>query len=226
MNQKDLGLQQVKLFIGTNEQTAKLAPVKGLEPPIFLTDVYPAFFCKQNCTNGERWGILSVYINDLHTSNLAPSPNYIKKSNKNKSTDEILKNIGYYKSKWQKSLDTCGVCVYTLPIPPEAIRKIMIYSDKGRDTNPAINQLVSELPTPHEISPSEHKTLYRKSLSISRWFDGENISCEDIFNGKTNVKLISELEVDKKLVNKSGLDLYYLRTEEKNGPGRKKSSKT
>ncbi len=202
------------LFIGTNEQKAKVAPLKGLEPPIFLTDVYPAFFCKQDCTNGERWGILSVCLTDLYADKLAPSPSYIKKYTKtNKTAEQILNEIERYKSKWEKSLSGCGVCVYNLPIPPKAIQRIMIYSCAGRETNATINRLINELPEPHSVSPATHKALYHKSLGLSRWFNGEEVRCEDIYNGETNIKLVNEL--DGSLTNRLGLDMYYLKSEEK-----------
>lgn len=184
------------LYVGTTEHMAKLAPIKGLEPPIFLTDVYPGFFCKQNCPNGERWGIISVSIDQLYPAMLAPSPACKGK-----------------KPKWDKSLSNCGVCVYNAKILPQAIHKVMIYTPVGRDSNIAINNLVNELPEPHLISPAQHKALYSKSLGILKWFNGESVKCEEIFNGQTNIKIINELE--GKLNNRYGLDIYYIKPEER-----------
>lgn len=209
-------LQQVRevLYIGTNEQTAKLAPLKGLDPPIYLTDVYPGFFCKQTCKSNERWGIISVNLKQLHTEMFAPSPAYLAKYARIKNATNKLSN---HKNKWQKSLDSCGVCVYTSRIPPSAIQKIMIYSPTGRDSNIAINNLINELPTPELISPSEHKALYSKSLGILRWLNGEPVRCEDIFNGQTNIKIINEIE--DKLNQRFGLDMYYIKPEERGRKG-------
>lgn len=214
------------LYIGTTERVAKLAPNKGLEPPVFLTDVYPGFFCKQSCKN-ERWGIISVNLEQLYTEMLAPSPIFIEKSIKNKAKEpleerlkKIFANITVYKSKWQKSLNNCGVCLYLSHIPPKAIQKIMIYSAVGRDANSAINKLVDELPEPCSVSPSEHKSNYPKSLGVLKWFNGDMVKCEDIFNGKTNINLINE--IDDKLNNRFGLDVFYIKPEEK---GRKNVSK-
>lgn len=207
-----VGVPQAKtLYVGTNEQVAKLAPVSGLEPPIYLTDVYPGFFCKQLAKDG-RWGIISVDVNALYQEMLAPSPEYLNKHKKNKVTAKDLARLRT-RTTWQKSIDNCGVCVYTSRIPPNAIQKVMIYSPVGRDTNTAINQLVSELPEPHSITPSEHKALRQKSLGILRWFAGEAVRCDDIFNGQTNLKLINE--IDDKLINRAALDVYYIRQEEK-----------
>lgn len=202
------------LYIGTNEQTAKLAPLKGLEPPIYLTDVYPGFFCKQICNNGERWGIISVSLKQLHAEMIAPSPAYLEKHTRVKNAASKLSN---HKGKWQKSLDNCGVCVYTSRIPPSAIQKIMIYSPTGRDANIAINNLINELPEPNLITPSEHKALYGKSLGILRWLNGEHVRCEDIFNGQTNMKIIGEIE--NKLNHRFGLDMYYIKPEERGRKG-------
>lgn len=218
-------LQDKKLlYIGTSEQVAKLAPNKGLEPPVFLTDVYPGFFCKQSCkAEDRRWGIISVNLDQLCIEMLAPSPMFVEKNTKNKKEplEERLKkirdNISVYKNKWQKSLNDCGVCLYLSHIPPKAIQKIMIYSAVGKDANTAINKLVDELPEPYSVSPSEHKAIYPKSLGILKWFNGDMIKCEDIFNGKTNINLISEID------NRFGLDVFYIKPEEK---GRKNVSKS
>lgn len=207
------------IYIGTNEQAAKLAPVKGIDPPVVLTDTYPGFFCKQSCLNGERWGIISISCSQLNQEMFAPSPAFVEKYTKNRRgkpedrLQAILSKIHLYKTKWQKSLSGCGVCMYLAPIPPSAIQKVMIYSAHGRDANPAINKLVGELPEPNSISPSEHKALQNKSLGILKWFNGEMVKCEDIFDRQTNIKLINEL--DDKLNNRIGLDIYYLKAEEK-----------
>jgi hypothetical protein len=207
------------LYVGTNEQAAKLAPVKGFDPPVILTDAYPGFFCKQSCLNGERWGIISIRYDQLNEEMFAPSPAFIERHIKNrrgKTEDRInaiLGKIQIYKTKWQNSLKGCGVCLYLAHIPPSAIQKVMIYSPNGRDANPAINKLVGELPEPNSITPAEHKALYTKSLGILKWFNGEIVKCEDVFDGHTNIKLINEL--DSKLNNRHGLDIYYMKPEEK-----------
>lgn len=211
------------LYIGTTEQAAKLAPVKGIDPLAILTDTYPGFFCKQNCNQNERWGIISISYNQLNEEMFAPSPVFIDRYGKNrrgKAEDriqEILNKIHNYKTKWQKSLNGCGVCLYLGRIPPQAIQKVMIYSPTGRDANTSINNLIAELPEPYSISPAEHKALYSKSLGILKWFNGEAVKCEDIFNGQTSIKLISE--IDDKLNNRYGLDIYYMKPEEKGRKG-------
>lgn len=191
-------LPQDKLYVGTSEYIAKLAPVKGLNPMVFLTDVYSGFFCREECKTSNKWGIISVSLNKLSIDMLAPSPAYLK----------TLKNP--HKYKWQKSLQETGVCVYTAPIPPFAIERVMIFQNNG--SNETINQFIDELPNPYNISPNEHKSLYKKSLGVAKWLNGEQVECSDMMNG-VNGKILAEIE--DKLHNRFGLDLYYIRNEER-----------
>jgi len=210
MKQENTNLQQDKvLYVGTSEKVAKLAPVKGLNAPIFLTDVYPTFFCKQTCNQGERWGIISVSLSKLHADVLTPSPYYIQKSLKTKkSIPEILSRINSYKSKWQKSLEACGVCLCTSFIPPTAIKKVIIYEA----TNPAVAKFIDKIPNPEHILPSDHKTLYRNSLGVLQWLNGEEVSPKDVCD-ETDFKMLNE--IGEQLLDRSGLNFYYLSTEKK-----------
>ncbi len=211
------------LYIGTTEDVAKLAPSKGLEPPVFLTDIYAGFFCKSVCPpEAERWGIISVKLNTLYQDMIAPSPAFIQRINKlrtrnpaalEKQRKEILENLANYKNKWKLSLAQSGVCVYLLKIPPTAIEKIMIYNINGRDTNPVINDIIKDSASPYEQTAYSHKHSYHKGLAITRWFNGEAIRCHDIYNGQTTIKQYNE--IDDKLNNRLGLDVYYIKTEEK-----------
>jgi len=210
--------QGKELYVGTTEQAAKLAPIKGLEPPVILTDSYPGFFCKQKCLPGERWGIISVSLKKLNEEMFAPSPAFIEKFTKKRRgkledrIQAILDKIHTYKTKWQKSLNGCGVCLYLANVPPAAIQKVMIYNPDGREANSAINKIVGELPKPDTVTASQHKASYAKSLSVLKWFNGEEVSCGD-FNGHVNSKLAAEL--DDTLNNRYGLDVYYIKPEEK-----------
>lgn len=182
------GVQQARiLYIGTTEQIAKMAPVKGLEPPIFLTDAYPGFFCQQSCKNNEKWGIISVNQDELYPEMLAPFPNFIDKNNRNKNKpiekrlQEILDKISIHKDKWQKSLTNCGVCLYIGEIFPNMIKKVMIYNN--------IHNTI-DIIDPISLSPAEHKAAYQKNLEIAKWLNGEDIDSE-------------------KFSNRKGLDLFY-----------------
>lgn len=192
------------LYVGTTEQIAKLAPHKGLTPPVFLTDIYPGFFCKQDCQNG-RWGIISINVGKLYKEMFAPSPAYIDRLSKKQTKEapseryqKILDRISDHKTKWQKSLTSSGVCLYLDNIPPSAIEKVMIYDTVGNSTNNHINKLLSELPSPYDLTPAEHKALYNKASCLLNWLNGKETDC---FNGEAD--------------NRMGLDLYYTKPEEK-----------
>ena len=191
------------LFVGANEQIAKLAPTKGLEPPVFLTDIYPGFFCLQS-HNGSKCGIISVNQEVLIPDMFAPFHFYIKSKDK----DEVLKNIKDYKTRWKKSLQECGVCIYTGPIQSFAIEKIVTYSPTANDY---LTKFITEQPNPCEVSAKDHKYNYNSNLAIARWLNGEDIKAEDILDKKLNHKTFCELS--DKLANRSGLDLYYQRSE-------------
>jgi len=193
------------LFVGTSEQIAKLAPTKGLDPQVFLTDVYPGFFCLQNC-NGCKWGIVSINQDSLLKDMFAPFHFYIK--SKDKSKDEILQNIHEYKTRWKKSLQDCGVCIYTAPIPPQAVEKVITYSPTA---NNYLTKFISDQANPCEVSPKTHKYDYKSNLTIAKWLNGEDIKVEDVLDNKINHKTFVELS--EKIANRSGLDLYYQKSE-------------
>jgi len=188
--EKNSAQQQDKfLFIGTDEQTAKSAPVKGVSPPIFLTDVYPTYFCPRDV---ERWGIISVNLKYLDM----PSP-YPHNS----------------KHKWQKSLDTCGLCTYHTLIPPTAIEKVMIYTPYGKHSNSLITELLLAQTDPRLLTTKEHKLNYDKNLCLTKWLNGEEVLVDSFELCFINYKALDE--VRDKIHNKSGLDIYYIRAEEK-----------
>jgi hypothetical protein len=209
------------LYVGTTEDAAKLAPLKGLKAPVFLTDIYAGFFCRNAAATG-RWGIVSVNIDTLYADMFAPSPAFIERLSKNRSQNpaaiekkrlEILANISKHKARWMKSLSSTGVCVYTLPIPPTSIEKVMIYTADGRTTNRAINDLIKDLPNPYEQSPYDHKKGYDAAGAITRWLNGEAVKSREILNGGTSIKAFSDL--DDKLADRLGLEMYYIKPPEK-----------
>jgi len=215
INQKDINLQDRFLFVGTNEQIAKSAPNKGLPPFTVLTDVYTGFFCKQNSGIDEKWGIISISLNELRNDMFAPYIGYLDKFMKNKDVplverhQKLLDNINKYKSKWNKSLEEAGVCLYLTKIPPAAIKKVMIYTPSGRDGNIIVNDLTANSPSPSSGSPAYHKANYKKYLGISRWLNGEDVKGEDIHGEKVN------FDFENQLANRYGLDVYYMKPIEK-----------
>ncbi len=214
--QKNINVPQDRLlFVGTNEQIAKSAPNKGLPPLSVLTDVYTGFFCKQSSKNDEKWGIISVNLNELRQDMLAPYIGYLDKFTKNKDLSllerhqKLLANISKYKSKWNKSLEEAGACMYLAQIPSSAIKKVMIYTPSGRDGNIVVNDCVTNSPSPASNPPSYHKANYKKHLGISRWLNGEDVKCEDVFEEKVN------FDLENLLANRYGLDIYYMKPVEK-----------
>jgi hypothetical protein len=201
---KELSVPQDSiLYVGVSEQVAKLAPIKGLEAPVVLTDIYPGYFCLQSLDKDTKWGIVSVSVANLHKDMFAPF-SFDKKKSKSKET-------------WQDTLANLGVCLYTANISKIAIEKVTIYQPFGREGNAIINKLIAEQ------DPREHKSNYEKDLCINRWLNGGEINCSDIFNGSTNYKLIAETE--GKLTNRSGLDIYYTKPEEKVRKSHKSAAK-
>lgn len=175
------------LFIGTDEQTAKSAPVKGINPPIFLTDVYPTFLCPRDV---EKWGIISINLKYL---NALPNP-YPHNS----------------KVKWHKSLENCGLCTYHSLIPPNAIERVMTYTPHGKHSNKFITNTLLECSDPRHITPKEHKSNYEKNLCLTKWLNGEEVRVSDFEPCFENLDSFKD-----EIHNKSGLDIYYIRTEDK-----------
>ena len=189
INSKSVQQDSEILYVGTNEQIAKLAPIKGLKAPVILTDVYSGFFCRKN--NDLKWGIISIIVDKLCDGMFAP---FHFKSDK--------------KINWQKSLKDHGACLYNRDIPQSAILKVTIYNPVGNEANIIINKLIEEQ------NPQEnHKLNYKRNLGITKWLNGEDVDYEEIYNGETSYKLINEM--GEKLRNKSGLDVFYFKPEEK-----------
>lgn len=175
--------QDKLLFVGTTEKIAKLAPLKGLEPPNYLTNLYPGVFCR-DCGD-MKWGIISVDTSVLFPDMMSP-----------------FKSSARNKRKWKLSLDKYHVCIYHGRIPAAAIVKVMTY-------NPKSNDFITK--TILEQNP-EKKDNYEKNLTILKWLNGEDMNLEDIYPDKINYKIISD--IGEKIVNRTGLDVYYIKNTE------------
>jgi hypothetical protein len=134
------GKPHPKLYCGTTERIAKVAPVTGINPAndrIYLTDVYPgylAFFASTN--SSDRFGIIEIDLTVLDQSNFLPCEWYLEQTARQKAKSErdqhkrleaLRKNLVKYQSKWKKSLQEIGVCVYDAIIPKKALSRITIY---------------------------------------------------------------------------------------------------
>lgn len=178
------------LFIGTDEQTAKSAPVKGIDPPVFLTDVYPTFSCPRDV---EKWGIISINLKYLNT---LPAP-YPHNS----------------KSKWNKTLENYGICTFHTRIPANAIERVMTYTPYGKYGNSLITELLLGQLDPRTITPKEHKSNYNKNLCLTNWLNSQEVVVEDFEPFFNDAKVLESFR--DKIHNKSGLDIYYIRAEDK-----------
>lgn len=184
------------LYVGVSEQIAKMSPTKGLQPPVILTNVYAPFLCLKNLKDepAGRWGIISVRLDKLSREMLTPCQAYMKKYKKD--------NKG-----WEKSLQLYGTCIYPVEIKPYAIERVMIYDPIGRDSNKIINDLVSK-----QNPNKDHKANYVKNLAITKWLNGEEINCDDLCENMTQK---AKVEIEEMLYQRSALDVYYIRPEDK-----------
>src|SRR5260370_39222556 len=71
-----LSKANARLYCGTTERVAKLAPIVGVNPsndPVYLSDVYPGLFAFFASTNGnDRFGIIEIETTLLDKSNFLP----------------------------------------------------------------------------------------------------------------------------------------------------------
>src|SRR4051794_18373431 len=78
-----------KLYCGTTERIAKIAPVGGISPatqPIYLSEVYPgylAFFATTN--SNDRFGIIEIDLAILDQTNFLPSEWYLEQSSRQRA---------------------------------------------------------------------------------------------------------------------------------------------
>src|SRR5437879_1205318 len=83
------GKEFARLYCGTTERVAKLAPVAGLNPsnqPVYLSDVYPGLFAFFASTNDhERFGIIEVDVSILDPSDFLPCEWFLEQSSRQKA---------------------------------------------------------------------------------------------------------------------------------------------
>ncbi len=177
------------LYVGTTEQEAKEAPIKGLKPPVVLSDVYPGYFAF-SASKDANWGIVEVNMEALLPDNLAPFS-------------------GRKKQKWRDSLKECGVCLYMLHIPVHAITKVTVYSPNGRVGNSFITESVKKN-DPLEVTLAQHQATYALNLGLTRWLACELVTGTELMNGSAAKQ---GSKIDDLLANRNGLELFYRRTE-------------
>src|SRR5437867_9375800 len=84
-----LSKDNARLYCGTTEKIAKLAPVVGVNPtgdPVYLSAVYPGLFAFFASTNGsDRLGIIEIETAFLDSNNFLPCEWYLEQSSRHRS---------------------------------------------------------------------------------------------------------------------------------------------
>jgi hypothetical protein len=212
------------LYVGTTELMAKEAPLKGINPPIILTDVYPGYFAFFNSNSDQKWGIIEIDMDFLHDENLAPFHGYLEKLGRHKSCkktdiwkrrEKYLGEISKHKGKWRKSLSDCGACLYLSRISPYAINKVSIYSPFEAVEKTITKELAK--PDPWNHSSKQHKEAYHHNSCLTRWLACRPIEWDDLTGGVKPI--ISQLKNIRtlwdSLQGRKELDLFYCRGIEK-----------
>ncbi len=201
--------EQRLLYVGLTELDAKNAPVKGVEPHVVLSDVYPGYFASCAAKGVSKWGIVQVDIESLVPGNLAPFYEYVKRTKRLRTTDpqKSLEAVERYRSSWRKSLDSCGVIVYLGKLPPVSIVKVTIYDAYGKLANNYVTKQ-SEMTNPWTLSPEQRKESYAGNLALTRW-----LICDAVNGADFTTDEQSASKLDDNLHNRHGLDLYHRRNE-------------
>jgi hypothetical protein len=203
-----------KLYCGTTERIAKVAPVAGLpagDQPIYLTDVYPGYFAFYASSDMDRYGILEIDVASLDASRLQPCEWYLEQSmsrrarssaERQRRLNNFRKRLDEYRAEWKKSLQAIGVCTYAGPIPKKAIRRVAIYDPQ---TNPLITSAIADT----RISLAEHAERYEQNRALTRWLMGEDVSPADWLAGANEDGELDKDKLADALQNKWGLDIFY-----------------
>ena len=180
-----LSKANARLYCGTTERIAKLAPVVGVNPtnePVYLSDVYPGLFAFFASTNGnDRFGILEIETSFLDSSNFLPCEWYLEQSARAKAKtakdehrrlESYRKVLEKYHDKWRDSLNRLGVCIYDGFIAKKTIRRITVY-------DPASNPTITNAIVNARISMSEYKNSFHRNQALTRWLTGGSVTVED-----------------------------------------------
>jgi hypothetical protein len=220
-----------KLYFGTSEKLAKLSPIIGLQPEIieasaregparvgshrrkdclYLSAVYPAYFASCNTRPGERWGLVEIDAALLDRSCLAPDPSCLRRRN---SCPESHPPKGHAKNgrphasgdkfRWQDCLRTYGLCIYLGAVPASSITRVAIY-------DPVSNDFITREVVHNALSAARHESRLEINTNLTRWFMGENMSCQDWMAESFIASSNEDRDrLSAALQERSGLDIYY-----------------
>ena len=205
-----------RLYCGTTERIAKLAPVAGLNPssdPVYLTDVYPGLFAFMASTSDEeRFGIVEVDVAFLDPANFLPAEWYVAQTSRQKGRngrsnqrylDSVRKTLDRHRGKWKESLLKTGICLYDGFIPRKALRKITIYDPTS---NPTITGAIASA----KIGLADYKSFYQRNRALTRWLTGESVLVEEwLGQDLASTPKDEKEQLAERLQNKLGLDIFY-----------------
>ena len=205
----------MRLYCGTTERIAKLAPVAGLNPsndPVYLSDVYPGLFAFLASTSDEeRFGIVEVDVKFLDPDNFLPGEWYLAQTSRQKlrngrSRRHLERNrntLERNRGKWKESLLKTGICLYDGFIAKKALRKITIYDPTS---NPTITSAIAGA----RVGLADYKSYYQRNRALTRWLTGESVLVEDWLGEDLDSTPKDEKEqLAERLQNKLGLDIFY-----------------
>jgi hypothetical protein len=211
-----LSKANARLYCGTTERIAKLAPVVGVNPtnePVYLSDVYPGLFAFFASTNGsDRFGIIEIETSFLESSNFLPCEWFLEQSSRQKAKnareqhrrlDSYRKVLDKYHDKWRESLQKVGVCLYDGYIAKKTIRRITVYDPSS---NPTITNAIVNA----RISLADYKSCFQRNQALTRWLTGGSVTVEDWLGDDLLETAKDEREeLADRLQNKFGLDIFY-----------------
>lgn len=197
----------IKLYHGTVERIAKLAPHEGISPytvphneqepvfstpeQIYLTTVYAPYQAFTAAQTDERWAIVEVLWDRLQDRHIQPASEWLHGTLKGKNRT------------WLKSIETVGLCVHNGLIPKQAIGKVWIY-------NPQSNWLITRAILHISISIKGYKEDQRRLSALNRWLTGEFLGPEEwLAEQKGHFTKEQKDEISIAWHDRSGLDLFY-----------------
>lgn len=226
-----------KLFHGTTEIIAKGATVSGIKPyevspfdggkprsicassggNICLTDVYGAFMAFDTCTPKDRWGIIEIDVDKLDEKLFVPHEIFLLEKSKKKIENykdhyqavvdyrfKLLTNQKY----WKDSFFSLGLCNYHGIIPPDAISKISIFDWRS-------NWFITREVVGATISSKFHKIQSERHMLINRWMMCDAIDPSEWVDNYSELNSQQREQISSGMVNKSGLDVFFQRTNSK-----------
>jgi hypothetical protein len=189
----------MKLYHGTNAETALRAVSEGLKPReltkhpgnweeyparadlIYLTSAYAGHFAGA-AAKDQLWGIVEVDVAKLNKANLLPDEDFLEQTTRmdtgrdfdlRERTAHFRDSLEDFQKFWETSLNTLGNLAYKGAIPPKAISRISTYDPKS---NPILTWACDPTITP--INYAICGEMYR---ALTRWYAGHSVTAKKIW---------------------------------------------